>query len=493
MSSRYRVLLPAVVLLAGISGLVCERPTDPARPNLPPVTSLANIPKEMDTIFALATLHWNGGDDDGYVAGYQYRAVTYHLLPATVDQWREFDSTNWTTTTATSMTVAFNSSDSLNLQRFMVRAIDNNGAADPTPAEKHFITTRTLPPVAHIKSPGDNTKMLARQTVTDWWPGVKLVFEARDPEEQGKVVEYAWAVDGGPWTWTTDTTVYVMPNLFTPPLSGAHLLRATARDNTNLVAEPDTTTVILVEPTFEKDILMVDETDEFNAPFVGSNIPDSVVDNYYLRLFNPTDTWDFIKQGMPPREVLGQYKLLVWYADDLPSTKPHKLALPENIVVVQDYLNVGGKFFMSGWRILKSFAFDKNFPFVFSRGNFVYDYLHIEVVDETTPIGDMTYCIGVGSEFSDIRVDSTKLAKFPYGGKLGQVNIIPARGGFTDVLYSYQNDPQSPFVQYRGRATGLRYYGTVFDAVVLGFPMYFIREDDARVAATEVKRSLGIP
>ena len=52
--------------------------------------------------------------------------------------------------------------------------------------------------------------------------------------------------------------------------------------------------------------------------------------------------------------------------------------------------------------------------------------------------------------------------------------------------------PSSPNVSYRGRAIALRYYGTVYDAVVLGFPMYFIDKDDAQVMAKEILRSLHV-
>jgi hypothetical protein len=64
--------------------------------------------------------------------------------------------------------------------------------------------------------------------------------------------------------------------------------------------------------------------------------------------------------------------------------------------------------------------------------------------------------------------------------------------GFTDILYSYVNADNSPNVSYRGRAIALRYYGTVYDAVVLGFPMYFVDREDAKVMAREILQSLHV-
>ncbi len=39
-------------------------------------------------------------------------------------------------------------------------------------------------------------------------------------------------------------------------------------------------------------------------------------------------SWNFKAKGMPPREVLAQYKLLVWHADDVPVCNPHKISTP---------------------------------------------------------------------------------------------------------------------------------------------------------------------
>lgn len=488
-----KVAQVVLVLNCALLLMTCERPTSPPNPNAPPDTRLANIPKDNDTVFALMTLSWSGGDLDGFIARYQYRYFTYHLAPGTNNTWVLFDSTNWADTIGTSVIIAFNSTENTNRQRFLVRAIDNDGGADPTPAEKMLYTTRTTPPTTRIVSPTQNGIVLAVDHVTDWWSGVLLTFKATDPTMGGKVVEYAWSVDGSPWNWGEDTAVYIPPNRFKPPLDGMHLIKVTSRNNTNLV-DPvgDSASVRLMIPPFDKKVLIIDETDEFNNPFITLGIQDSTVDRFYADVFPGSDSWDFKKSGMPPREVLGHYKLVVWHADDVPAATPHKISDPNNIAVFTDYLKVGGKFLMSGWRILKSFAYYDNFPFTFQRGTFVYDYLHIYTVDETQIIGDCLGGQGTPGAFSDFRADSVRLAFFPYDGKLAQVNLITKMAGFTDVLYSYVNLSNSPFVKYRGRAIALRYYGTVFDAVVLGFPMYFIRKDDAKVMAGEILQSLHI-
>ncbi len=468
----------------------CEKPTDP-NPNDPPNTTVANIPSDGDTLFALQTLYWDGEDNDGYVKGYQYRYITHRLIQgdSVVQEWKY--------TEQTSLTVAFLSDDDLNKQEFEVRAIDNTGAVDPSPAVKLFYTQRTYFPVTTVETPSNNEKYFAQDQTSDWWQGIKLIYSARDPDEEGGIVEYAWSVDNGQWHWTQDTLIYIPPTEFSLPLTGQHVIRATSRDNTNLV-DPvgDSVTITLVKPTFARDILIIDETDESNFPFGTVHPSDQQVDQFYSEIFGTPYQWDFKTRGIPPKDTLGQYKLVVWHADDYPSSQPHKIVNYTDIL--EDYLDVGGKFFMSGWRILKSFAWQSSFPINFEEGTFVHDYLHIISVDETFGYsGDCTGFLGVGSSFDDIRIDSTKLVDFPFivpGSSWGltNINLIIQPAGFTDIIYSYSNDINSPFPQYRGKACGLRYYGSSFDAVILGFPVFFLVQDDAQLMVNQILQNLNL-
>ena len=183
----------------------------------------------------------------------------------------------------------------------------------------------------------------------------------------------------------------ITPEKFSGSLNGPHELKVISRNNTNLV-DPvgDSVTVNLIIPSFSKNIIVIDETDEFNNPFISWGLADSTVDKFYAQVFPGATEWDFKTKGMPPREVLADYKLIVWHADDVPTSRPHKISEPANIEIFTDYLKVGGKFLMSGWRILKSFAYYNNFPFTFTQGTFVHDYLHIRGVTETDILGDMT-------------------------------------------------------------------------------------------------------
>ena len=482
---KFLSLLMGLIILILIFS--CERKTSPANPNLAPNTTLANIPVKDDTLFALVTLHWDGEDNDGFIAGYQYRYITHHIFVG--------DSLihDWVDTKETSVTIPFESSDSLNFQRFQVRAIDNTGNIDPVPAERQFYTVQTIFPETEILFPENNRQFFAIEQTTDWWEGVQLTFDARDAD--GEVVEYAWAVDDNEWNWTLDTSLFITPDNFIP-LDGEHVLRVTSRDNTNLV-DPigDTVTVKLVEPTFEKKILIIDETIEAQFPF-GMGFTDEEVDAFYAEIFGTDESWDFQSDGMPSKEYLGQYQLIVWHADNTYTNENDVHKLPDHIIDIMDYLNVGGDFIMSGWRILKSFAVAESFPKTFQQGSFIHDYLHIITADESAPIADFNGAYSTDStRFSDIDVDVTKLAEsfltsVPIVG-LPYVNVVVKRAGFTDAIYRYRNDDYTGIPTHRGYPCGLRYYGTSFDAIVLGFPMFFIEKEDAKKMGSEMIHSLG--
>lgn len=485
-------LLPLIAVILILVAVSCDV-TSPPNPNRPPITRLTNIPKDNDTIFPLASLSWLGGDYDGFVQSYQYRSITYHLLAGSTTQWMPFDSTGWRDTSGTTVTIAFNSSDPINRQVFVVRAIDNDGQPDANPATRTLYTTRAAPPKTTIDSPKMRDTVLILDRPTDWWAGMTLRFHAVDQTAGGEIAQYAWSVDDGPWTWGAKDSVAILPSAFAQPTTGVHKIKVTSRNNTNLV-DPvgDSVLVELLHPPFDRQVLVIDETDEFNVPFVTYQISDATVDAFYAEVFPGSDSWDFKANGMPPRQLMARYKLVVWHADDIPVSVPHKISDPNSIAIFTDYLQVGGKFVMSGWRILKSFAYQNNFPYTFQAGSFVYDYLHIRGVTETDLLGDCIGGIGKQGSFSDFAVDSARLAFFPYSGKLAQVNLITSMAGFTDILYTYTNKSNSSYVQYRGRAIALRYYGTAYDAAVFGFPMYFVKKEDAKVMAQELMQSLHV-
>jgi M6 family metalloprotease-like protein len=243
---------------------------------------------------------------------------------------------------------------------------------------------------------------------------------------------------------------------------------------------------------FDRSVLVIDETDESAAPFSAAGITDSAVDAFYWDAFLPSATWDYAAQGLPPRELLRHHQLVIWHADHPAETAPHVVARPDVVEMLQDYLDAGGKLIVCGWRVVKSFDWSKTPPLSFKSGSFVYDYLHVQESDETPMDGD---CIGAATtdaSYHAMTVDSTKLRGAPFNGKLSRVEVFRALADSTTILLRYRNDAASPNQQYAGMPVALRNRNPLSETVLLGFPLSFMRRDEAILFAADILRQLGV-
>ncbi len=455
-----------------------------ATPNKPPETTMVEVPVEGDTLFANVTLHWDGGDPDGFPQYYQWSYIT--LNPQTGDT---LNKTEWFDTEKTSQTITFTSPLSINKQIFRVRAVDNKGEPDPTPATRSFFTEQTIPPKVNFIEPSNNASRFYLDQQTDWYTGLKIAYQGND--EDGEILEYGWAVNDDNFTWTSDTTVVIPPSEFGN--AGDHIIRLTARDDTDLQAtDPDTLHISLVKPTFDKGILIIDETQEDKFKGNAASYTDHQIDSMYSSWISPNshDSWDLRdKNDIPSREVLGQYKMIFWHADNWYSSSSDAHRLRFYTDVISEYMNVGGDFIMSGWKILKSLRPNVEYPATFQEGSFERDYLHIQRADISgiSIPGDFVGANGVGENFTDVRVDSTKTEGwFPNNGNMVDITTIPEPGGFTSPIYAYECKMDCDNRDYVGQPVGLRYLGTSYDAIMLGFPLFFLHEDHAETAIDEI-------
>ncbi len=481
--------LSVLVLVAPLVW-TCENQLQPSRKNQPPTTTIANIPSENDTINGLSVLHWDGGDVDGYILGFEYRYRTVYLGNYLGDS----AETDWNFTESAAETIAFNSKDTLNRQFLWVRAVDNANAVDPTPATKNIYTYPTARPKVQFRTPADGEEFLARETTSDWWRGIKVEFEGED--DDGEIVQYGWAVDGGEWTWTRDTVVYIHPDEFQPPLEGEHSLVLTAVDNTNLLSDdPGSINIRLQKPRFDKRLLIIDETDEENFAS-GINYTDAQVDSFYDAVFPGGDHWNYYSyKALPPQSELGRYKLIVWHGDNPTARGPH--VLPQYTREISEYLNVGGNLVVSGMLMLSSFRPDDDPPHVYTKGDFIHDYLHINEVFKSPPYpGDCTGVVGHAGFIDTVRVDTTMLKRnMFYDGKLTSIDIIPrgGKGNFTTTIFTYLNgDENLHLLGLRGGTCGIVYYGTSFNTVTLGFPLFYFESEGAIAIGSMILEKLEI-
>lgn len=124
-----------VALLGGCrddAGLTIDR-------NAPPETVLTGAPGDSQTAFYTVKLYWSGFDPDGEVIGYEWATTESLPDPATI---------NYKFTTRTDSTFRFRVEPNSEVlgHRFYVRAVDNEGKRDPSPAFTFFAARNTCAP-----------------------------------------------------------------------------------------------------------------------------------------------------------------------------------------------------------------------------------------------------------------------------------------------------------------------------------------------------------
>jgi hypothetical protein len=385
----------------------------------------------------------------------------------------------------------FNSAQPANFLQtpYLTMMADADDVVDELIEENNTKATLIVRP-PQILAPADSQQLLVVSDTTSNWPGIPLRFTPANVVNA--IIEYAWSVDGGTWNWTSDTALFLHPNEFAPPLTGEHLIRVTWGINQQVIdPRGDSIRVFLAEATFENPVLIIDETDESNFPFgvfppgTPNAAKDDSVDNFYTDVFGYSSSWDYQSDGFPPLETIGQHQLIIWHGDDRPVTTGHQF--PLYVDVFESYLNIGGDLILSGWRMLKSFNWNQNFPVTYPEGSFVRDYLQIVEGDES-PIApsDFTAAAGV-SPFSSVSVDSLKLLEFPYFGKLANVNVIRERGSSADSIYTYIGELSN----FNGVPCGVWHQSSAYNVVFLGFPIFFLQKDDAQTLGAEILQALG--
>jgi hypothetical protein len=106
--------------------------------------------------------------------------------------------------------------------------------------------------------------------------------------------------------------------------------------------------------------------------------------------------------------------------------------------------------------------------------------------------GDFTGAKGTPGIVSDIRADTAKLNAAPFNGMLSQVNVFTDLADSTKVLFTYSNPDTTHFPIFKGLPCGIRCGKPGYDAITLGFPLFFIQNDDAKRLADEIIRNMRV-
>lgn len=335
----------ALLMLASSS---CDKgnPLD----NIPPETSifLTEINLEgQNRLNSIVRLYWSGEDVDGYVTGFDV----------------SLDGQDWTFTTSTDSTFSFAipfGVDSVDIPLF-VRAVDNDNERDPEPATL-TVPLKNRPPVALI-----DTVAVLPDTV---FSAGTVLFTVSDPDGDETLDGVEIRINDGPW-YTLPTSnrffsflpeepevagpqnliLYDGPSAveLTTRMEGAvvgaeNRFYLRARDIAGIYSPLDSTTSFFFRQK-KSDLLLVDDHGDADADALHQEILDNVYPSYDvidIRSNRPS-IWD-PTLGL----ILGIYDQVIWYSDgaDLPSLG-QQLTLEIAATSLQEYLNAGGKLFVS--------------------------------------------------------------------------------------------------------------------------------------------------
>ncbi len=203
--------------------------------------------------------------------------------------------------------------------------------------------------------------------------------------------------------------------------------------------------------TFAENLLVVDETRDGNGANI--NPDDATVDSFYAAALAPFEfqEWDVASQGMPPLEVLGNHKVVLWHADDFSQN-----LLIDHQNVLGGYLIGGGKLILSGWKT----------PSVLSDVFFSRFAGNIELVYDNSA----SLISAQSSQYADLEVDPDKVLSI-WNGMLPYIYTFT---GAQDPIYTAV---MSPTAQGNGNCAALRMTNpdSGMDFILLGFPLYFMK------------------
>jgi hypothetical protein len=272
--------------------------------------------------------------------------------------------------------------------------------------------------------------------------------------------------------------------------------------------------------SLDQGILVVDETR--NGTGAPGSPNDAQVDSFYGAILSGYDftEWDVDSLGKPSIYDLGLYSPIIWHGDDYASQE-----LSSVIPDIERYLDEGGRLWLCGWRPIIAVTGSGTYPFTFGEGDFPYDYLKLQNANESTS-SDFSSAGGL-LEYPGISVDSTKVP-LSWGGRMKYIDVfapLDSKDGvkasafyrtgvhqladaknsygvkalafykndllaYPEVIYTFNS--ASGDTAFQGKPCGIRYLGEDYKVVFFGFPLYFMKEDEATLVAHKVLSDLEV-
>jgi hypothetical protein len=178
--------------------------------NLAPETYISRAPADSTLAYYRVHLYWNGADEDGQIQYFEYSVTDSNKVPG--EDTPGFTGFYRTTLTDSLFALSADNPQILG-HRFYVRAVDNEGKVDPTPAWAYFVANNfNFPNVTFKTQRGEwidrsgNPRSITLRSLNRFNPTdtigvggkVYLSWTGNDVDDGGYVVGYEYRISASP-------------------------------------------------------------------------------------------------------------------------------------------------------------------------------------------------------------------------------------------------------------------------------------------------------
>ncbi|MGE5498454.1 MAG: M20/M25/M40 family metallo-hydrolase, partial [Syntrophothermus sp.] len=239
--------------------------------------------------------------------------------------------------------------------------------------------------------------------------------------------------------------------------------------------------------SLDQGILLINLT--YDGSGTSSNPSYKQVDDYYKTLFQGQTTryFDIRTGGQVTLLDLGIYSTAV-----IISENPSKLPKPcDYLDELKKYMDLGGNLIFLGFKPSMYFQSNYNTNGDFVAGDFRFDYLKIKNSKITAEAGS-NKAISLFSPYMDLRIDSAKAYQNDFHMPL--IESISAADGASQV-YKYASNYSSslPGGNMNDLPVGVEYFGTNYKTFVLTYPLYYVKQEDAKDLINAVVQRINAP
>lgn len=332
-----RLLAPLAALLLGLAGLSCGKLTGTLRPHTLPETTIF-VSGPVDTVNHIVHVYWFGSDPNGFITGFELRLLN-PAAPA---------DTAWTWTTRTDSVLTVFTPAGYTAPVLEVRAVDDDGARDPSPARQEF-QFRNQPPVVRItQRPGPRDSTFASVTVG---------WSVSDPDGDATKVRYLVWLDGNEATpEQTVQTTFTMPSerfkVNGQYTGGLRKLYVRGIDDGGMAGPVDSMAWQVKKPVAgsRARLLIVDDVPRTHA---SNPVIDTLYSNTAARNL-PSDSYtvlrlDFNQPFASAKDIeqtFKQFEAVIWYRANVTTSVATTLRSYQEGVGA--YLEAGGRFYLDG-------------------------------------------------------------------------------------------------------------------------------------------------